>query len=58
MEYYLQSSNKPYVTDVCNFTKVTLLQGCFSRSLIYANGTKSPKESHIIMSECALETHL
>ena len=29
------------VTEICNFTKATLLHGCFSRFLDCSNGTKS-----------------
>ena len=35
----------------CNFIKVTLLHGCFSRILNCANGTKSRKASHIRVRE-------
>ena len=31
----------------CNFNKVTLFHGCFSRFLNCKNGTKSLKASHI-----------
>ena len=35
------------VSSACNFTKVTLLHGCFSRFLNCTNGTKSRKAPHI-----------
>ena len=36
--------------EACNFTKVTLLHGCFSHFLNCANSTKSHKASHIFVS--------
>ena len=36
----------------CNFTKVTLLHGCFSRFLNCTNGTKSRNVSHLELSLC------